>query len=137
MEMTPSKTKQYIKEALKDDHLRMAVDKATQTALHKREDKVDQIPYWEDLRLEAYAVKKDVIEHLDQYLEEFEKNCQENGIHVHWAADTEEAQKIIFDLAKEKKVKTIVKSKSLTTEEIHLNKFLIGKGIETLETDLG
>lgn len=137
MEMTPSKTKQYIKEALKDDHLRMAVDKATQTALHKREDKVDQIPYWEDLRFKAHAVKQDVIEHLDQYLEEFEKNCKQNGIHVHWAADTQEAQKIIFDLVKEKNVKTIVKSKSLTTEEIHLNKFLIDKGIETLETDLG
>ena len=137
MELTPLKTKEYIKKALKDDRLRAAVDKATQTALKKRQDKVDQIPYWEDLRYKAHSIKRDVIEHLDKYLTEFEENCKKNGIHVHWAADTNEAQQIIYNLVQEKNVKTIVKSKSLTTEEIHLNKFLIDRDIETLETDLG
>lgn len=137
MELTPLKTKEYIKKALKDDRLRAAVDKATQTALKKRQDKVDQIPYWEDLRYKAHSIKRDVIEHLDKYLTEFEENCEKNGIHVHWAADTNEAQQIIYNLVQEKNVKTIVKSKSLTTEEIHLNKFLIDRDIETLETDLG
>jgi len=137
MELVASKTKAYIKEALQDENLRHAVDKATQTALKKRADKVEQIPYWEELRHKAHAVKKEVIEHLDTYLIQFEEQCQKNGIIVHWAADTNEAQQIIFGLAKKNNVKTVVKSKSLTTEEIHLNKFLEQKNIEVLETDLG
>jgi len=137
MELSASKTKVYIKEALKDDNLRHAVDKATQTALKKRADKVAQIPYWEELRHKAHAVKRQVIEHLDEYLLTFEKSCRENGVTVHWAADTNEAQQIILKLAKENNVRNVVKSKSLTTEEIHLNKFLEKNHIEALETDLG
>ena len=137
MNLEPVKTKKYIKEALKDDRLREAVDKATQTALAKRQAKVDQMPYWQDLRHKANAIKKQVMENLDNFLVEFEENCKNNGCQVHWAIDAEEAREIILNLAKEKNVKTIVKSKSLTTEEIHLNKHLIDNGIETLETDLG
>ena len=137
MELVASKTKEYIKEALKDDNLRHAVDKATQTALKKRADKVEQIPFWEELRHKGHAVKKQVIENLDEYLIQFEQQCRENGAIVHWASDTIEAQKIIYEIVKKNNVKTVVKSKSLTTEEIHLNKFLEEKKIETLETDLG
>lgn len=137
MELSPTKIKKYIHIALKDERLKAAVDKATQTALAKRQDKVDQIPYWDDLRLKSHAIKRDVMEHLDQYLEQFEENCTKNGIKVHWAATGDEANAIILKLAQGRQVKTIVKSKSLTTEETHLNKFLIDNGIETLETDLG
>ena len=76
------------------------------------------------------------MENLGQYLETFESRCQENGIQVHWAADGEEARSIVLDIARKNGVKNIVKSKSLTTEEIHLNPALIDEGIETLETDL-
>jgi L-lactate dehydrogenase complex protein LldF len=137
MELTPTKIKKYIHTALQDDHLKAAVDKATQTALDKRQDKVDQIPYWEDLRLKAHAIKREMLENLDRYLEEFEANCIKNGIKIHWAATGDEANNIIWELVEQHNVKTIVKSKSLTTEETHLNKFLIDNGIETLETDLG
>jgi L-lactate dehydrogenase complex protein LldF len=137
MNLKASQTKSYIKQALKDEPLRAAVDKATQTAVKKRADKVEAIPYWEELRHKAHAVKRDVIEHLDDYLITFEEQAQANGIQVHWAMDTAEAQKIIYDIAQQNNVKTVVKSKSLTTEEIHLNTFLIDQNIDTLETDLG
>ena len=65
MNLEASRTKSYIKDALKDEPLRAAVDKATQTALKKRAAKVKDIPYWEELRHKAHVVKRDVMEHLD------------------------------------------------------------------------
>lgn len=137
MELSPSKTKSYLHDALQNDRLHEAVDKATQTALKKRQDKVNHIPVWEDMRWQAHAAKRDALEHLAENLELFEKNCQANGIVVHWARDAAEARDIILQLMRDKGVKNVVKSKSLTTEELHLNHFLQDNGIETLETDLG
>lgn len=137
MELTPSKMKKYIKQALKDDLMRAATKNSAETAVQSRQNVVDQIPFWEDLRLKTHAIKKEVMEHLDTYLEMFESKCSENGIHVHWAVDAREARGIIIRLAKDRGVKKIVKSKSLTTEEIQLNQSLLENGFETLETDLG
>ncbi|MBN2414900.1 iron-sulfur cluster-binding protein [bacterium] len=137
MHPTPLKVKQYIKQALHDDQLRAAVAKATATAVEKRQERANETPYWEQLRETAHACKKEVIDHLASYLEQFEKRCAGNGIVVHWAADAAEGREIIGRLARERGVKKIVKSKSLTTEEIGLNEALIGAGIETIETDLG
>jgi len=137
MKTSPLNTKFYIKNALADEQLRLAVDKATSSTLITRQAQVDLIPYWEELRHKAHSIKKEVMDNLADYLELFESRCRENSIHVHWASDSVEARKIIFDLAEKNDVKKIVKSKSLTTEEIHLNFALINHGIETLETDLG
>lgn len=137
MNLKASQTKFYIKQALKNDALRAAVDKATQTAMAKRAAIIETIPYWEELRHRAHAIKRDVIEHLDSYLQQFEQQAQANGLQVHWAMDAHEAREIIYDIAEKNNVKTVVKSKSLTTEEIHLNTFLTDHGIEVLETDLG
>ncbi len=137
MELQPRLTKHYIKDALNNERLRSAVDRATATSVQKRDEKVAEVPYWEELRHRAHSIKRQVIENLDIYLEAFETNAQKNGVHVHWAADDEKARQIIIDIAKENDVETIVKSKSLTTEEIYLNSFLIENGFETLETDLG
>ena len=87
--------------------------------------------------LPIYSIKQKVIENLDTYLQQFEAAATENGIHVHWAYDAEEARQIILELAKKNNVKHVVKSKSLTTEEIYLNTYLQKNGIEALETDLG
>jgi L-lactate dehydrogenase complex protein LldF len=137
MQASPVETKTLIKNALGNSDLRKAVAKATDSSTISRAKIVNQIPYWESLRSKAHSIKKDVIDHLDKYLEEFEWNCIKNGINIHWASDAAEARKIIIQIAKDSNVKNVVKSKSLTTEEIHLNDFLSENGIESLETDLG
>lgn len=120
-----------------DTNLRSAVRKATESTVDSRRNIINQIPYWEQLREKVYSIKKDAIENLDKYLVQFEENCVKNNINVHWALDAEEARKIIFDIAQRTNSTKIVKSKSLTTEEIYLNKFLTDSNIEVLETDLG
>lgn len=135
--VSPIHTKKYVKQALKNMNLRSAVDEATQSTVQARQAIIDQIPYWENLRIKTHAIKRDVVGNLDKYLEEFEVNCVKNGINVHWAIDALEARDIILRLAKERGVNKVVKSKSLTTEEILLNQTLLENKIETLETDLG
>jgi L-lactate dehydrogenase complex protein LldF len=137
MELRASKIKDYIRSALKDKRLQDAVMRATETALHKRAERVADIPEWESLRQLAHSAKRRVIEHLDEYLVTFESACRSNGITVHWARDASQAREVVAQIARENGVRTIVKSKSLTTEEIHVNQFLVRQGIETIETDLG
>ncbi len=81
--------------------------------------------------------KWEAIEHLDQYLLEFEKKITARGAKVIWASDTEEALAAIGEICARNNCKTVVKSKSMVTEEIHLNDFLEKQGIESVETDLG
>ena len=109
----------------------------TDSSISTRKTVVREIPYWEFLRFKTHSIKKDVIENLDIYLEKFESNCIKNGIHIHWATDAAEARQIVLDIAQKNNVETVVKSKSLTTEEIHLNDFLEQQNIEALETDMG
>ena len=90
-----------------------------------------------DARERAKNTKWEAIEHLDQYLLEFEKKITARGARVVWAEDTAQALAEIGKICKEKQCKTLVKSKSMVTEEIHLNDFLEKNGIESVETDLG
>lgn len=88
-------------------------------------------------RERAKNVKWRAIETLDQQLEDFESNLTRRGGRVIWAADSDEACAEILKICKEKNCRTIVKSKSMVTEEIHLNSFLEKNNIESVETDLG
>jgi L-lactate dehydrogenase complex protein LldF len=88
-------------------------------------------------RERAKNAKWRAIENLDKYLEHFEKQISARGAKVLWAEDAEQALAEIGKICKEKNCKTLVKSKSMVTEEIHLNKFLENNGIESVETDLG
>ena len=85
----------------------------------------------------AKITKWKAIEHLDQYLEAFEKKITARGAKVLWAQDADEALSYIGSICKQKHCKKVVKSKSMVTEEIHLNHYLGGLGIESVETDLG
>ncbi|MEP6927436.1 MAG: LUD domain-containing protein, partial [Ginsengibacter sp.] len=85
----------------------------------------------------AKNTKWKALETLDQQLEEFEMNFTKRGGKVIWAQDSQEALDEILIICKEKNCKTIVKSKSMVTEEIHLNHFLEKNNIESVETDLG
>lgn len=90
-----------------------------------------------DTRMQAKNIKREAIEHLDKYLEEFEKHITARGARVIWAEDAAQALAAIGKICKEKNCTTLVKSKSMVTEEIHLNTFLEKQGIESIETDLG
>lgn len=88
-------------------------------------------------RERAKNIKWEAIEHLDKYLLEFEQKITARGATVIWANDSAEALEAIGKICKERACKTLVKSKSMVTEEIHLNDFLEANGIESVETDLG
>jgi len=92
---------------------------------------------WENARAHAAAIKWETINHLDRYLEQFERNVLANGGHVFWAETAEDARQHVLALARRHGVQKVVKSKSMTTEEIHLNDALETAGIKTIETDLG
>ena len=88
-------------------------------------------------RIKASEIKRHTLANLPKYLEEFEKNCIQNGITVLWAQTAADAIQFIINILQEHKVTSVVKSKSMTTEEIELNHELEKIGIESVETDLG
>ncbi|MCE1200496.1 MAG: lactate utilization protein [Bacteroidia bacterium] len=91
----------------------------------------------QQLRQKAYSTKFKALHLLDQYLVEFEANFQRKGGKVIWACTAEDALKEIIGLLEKERIEMVVKSKSMTTEEIHLNEFLEKKKIAVHETDLG
>ncbi|CDS92074.1 MULTISPECIES: LutB/LldF family L-lactate oxidation iron-sulfur protein [Sphingobacterium] len=91
----------------------------------------------ENSRLEANLTKWRAIENLDQYLLEFESKFIARGGKVIWANDAAEARQEIWKIMERNNAKSVIKSKSMATEEIELNHFLENKGIEALESDLG
>jgi L-lactate dehydrogenase complex protein LldF len=103
----------------------------------KRDKAAHQIPDWELLRETASQIKNNVLSDINNYLIEFEANALKNGIIVHWAADGEEHNKIVYSIIEKHGVKQMVKSKSMLTEECHLNDYLAKKGIDVIDTDLG
>jgi L-lactate dehydrogenase complex protein LldF len=103
----------------------------------KRNAAFASLPDGEALRDRARAIKEDAIRNLDRYLIQLEESVARAGGKVHWAVDGHEACSIILDLARKNGVTSVVKSKSMVTEEIELNEALEEHGIEALETDLG
>lgn len=96
-----------------------------------------QFDDFETARQRASTLKWKVMENLDKYLIEFESNFIKRGGKVIWAQDADEAIAELIRIMKNAKAKTVVKAKSMTTEEIHVNEALTAEGIESLETDLG
>ena len=112
-------------------------DQALWFVREKRDRASKSIPEWEQLREFANQIKTHTMANLDKYLLEFEKNATKKGVTVHFAIDAKEHNEIVYRLLKEKNVKKLVKSKSMLTEECHLNPFLEERGIEVIDTDLG
>ena len=92
---------------------------------------------WRAARAAASTIKHEAVNHLDRYLEEFERKFTARGGKVFWASNSEQARDYILQLAKERNVRAIVKSKAMTGEEIHLNQALEGAGYGVVESDLG
>ena len=109
----------------------------------KRDKAAFQLPEWEELREAGSQIKNHVLSNLDILLEEFEAKAQKNGIKVHWAIDAAEHNQIVLDIIKKNTPPLgmgglqMVKSKSMLTEECHLNDFLVKNGVDVIDTDLG
>ncbi len=127
---------QAAKTALSNSQLRRNLGKATTTIRAKRAAVVSELPDWEALRSAGSSIKARTMRHLDEYLLQLETAVEHAGGQVHWARDAAEANRIITELVQETGADQVVKVKSLTTDEIHLNKALEAAGIRAIETDL-
>lgn len=103
----------------------------------KRDKAVYATPEFQELRQLASDIKDHTLSRLDFYLQQFEENARRNGVHVHWAADATEHNAIVLGLLRQHGATRVVKSKSMLTEECHLNPHLLANGIEVIDTDLG
>jgi L-lactate dehydrogenase complex protein LldF len=130
---------QKIHSTLADANLQLAIYTATGRLKEKRIENVasDVLPDYQELRSQAHEIKKHAIENLDFYLEEFERNVEARGGKVVYCKDGSDVADFVLQLAKEKGAHLIVKSKSMTTEEIDLNERVEHHGMEAVETDLG
>src|SRR6185295_14556342 len=128
---------QNAREALSDPQLRTALQKLARTFGDRRQAVLDSVDDWEDLREKARAIKDETLAHLDKYLEAFADNAERAGAKLHWAHDASEACGIVLRLLNERNATKVVKSKSMATEEIHLNEALEKAGLSPIETDLG
>lgn len=136
-QLSPARFNEQAGDALKDAELQRALSHMRVGFIQKRLAAAAKLPEFEDLRDQGVAIKDHVIAHLDLYLEAFEKKVIENGGHVHWAKDEEEARQIVLKICRDADAKTVTKGKSMIGEEMHLNPFLEANGIEPIETDLG
>jgi len=112
-------------------------DQALWFVRSKRDKAASTLPEWEELRERASQIKQYTMSHLADLLEQFERNATKTGATVHWAKDAAEHNRIVLKLLKDHRVKKLVKSKSMLTEECHLNPHLEAHGIEVIDTDLG
>ena len=103
----------------------------------KRDAQVHGIAEWEELRDLASSIKEHTLTQLDTYLEQFEAAAKANGVTVHWAADGAEHNRIVLGILRDAGAKTLIKSKSMLTEECGMREFLDESGIVVTETDLG
>src|SRR5579859_1760718 len=126
-----------VQQALADPPLQAALVRLTGTLLAGNRRGFAALADSDKLRDHAKQIKEHTLAHLDHYLEQLEASVRRVGGQVHWAADAEEARQILVAIARQTNCKRAVKSKSMTSEEIHLNPALEAAGIEVTETDFG
>lgn len=136
-QLTSETFDQNARAAIQDPVLHGALRHLAENFGERRKNAIASVDDWEGLRDRARATKDEVLLHLDTYLDQFAANAADAGAVVHWARDASEACGIVLNLIKDRGATNVVKSKSMVTEEIHLNKALEAEGIEPVETDLG
>ncbi len=136
MEILPG-FEQRVGQALGDAHLRVALDRATSQLQSRRLLALATLDDSMAARAAARAARLNAVSHLADYLQRFEAQLSANGAYVHWAETPADANRIIADIAKQTACRRAVKSKSMVSEETHLNDALEAEGIEVVETDLG
>ena len=125
--------------AINDPDLQTAVSFGTNSGFTKRQAAMfaDGETHGQAMRQQAAAIKRHALNNLPDLLEQAEANMQANGIQVLWALDAAEANQHVLEIARRHEVRSVVKSKSMVTEEIGLNHVLEAASIDVLETDLG
>ncbi|MFC3285826.1 LutB/LldF family L-lactate oxidation iron-sulfur protein [Litchfieldella rifensis] len=133
---TPEAFHRQAHDALGDPQIRHNFRKAMDGLMAKRREVFSD---WdlEALRELGANIRLRALARLPDLLEQLEANCQANGIRVHWAEDGEQACRIIRELCEARGAKSVIKGKSMVSEEMHLNAYLEAAGIEALESDLG
>src|SRR6266540_192625 len=140
-----------IRTSLANPTLQLALDANAERRVKGRIQALATLPNWQEKRQQAHAIRAEVIEHLEEYLEQFIRKAKENGIIVHRAKDAAEAIKIILEITEsnvsrrwgstdDRSRRTpllVAKSKSMVTEEVNLNHALEAEGLRVVETDLG
>jgi len=137
MRVTSSEFKRRAPGKLADDNLQAALRKLQGNFVRGRAERVAELDRFPEIRDAAAAIRERAIADLDVYLEQFERQATANGTIVHWADTTEEANRIVCEIAARHGVRKAVKSKSMVSEECALNDALEAAGIEVVETDLG
>lgn len=137
MEQTSHTFKDNARKALRDDQLQRALGNVQTGFIGKRAEARSALPEFDQLRDQARDIKNHSLQHLDLYLEEYERKVTDAGGHVHWAVNAAEAREIISELCLRAGAKTVTKGKSMVAEEIALNEHLEAKGLQVVETDLG
>ena len=137
MEPTSYTFKENARHALQDKQLQKALGNVDQGFVVERAKARQDLPEFDQLRDQARDIKNHTLEYLDLYLEEYERKVIETGGHVHWTANANDACNVIEGICKKADVKTVIKSKSMVSEEMGINEVLEQNGIEPVETDLG
>ena len=135
--IVPTPLRQRATQALGDRFLHEALDIATTKFITLRREAFGDFPEGERLRDRARAIKEATLQRLDEHLEKLVANVERLGGHVHFATTAEEARDVVLDIARRTGARMAVKSKSMATEEIHLNDALEAIGVTPVETDLG
>src|SRR5688572_6603432 len=137
MQLTSNRFKTTARAKLGDANLQAALTKLQSNFVKGRAQRVAELENFDAIRDHAAAIRQRALDHLDTYLEEFERNATARGAVVHWAETTEDANAIVCELARKYGVKKVAKSKSMVSEECALNDALEAAGLEVIETDLG
>ena len=122
--------------ALKDDFLRAAVRFTTTRLKTNKLNVTEALGNWEEWRERGEEIRSHTISHLDYYLKQFVNQVRNAGGYVYFAEDANEATSIALNIAKEKEAKLAVKSKSMVSEEIHINKHLEEQNNELVSLEI-
>jgi L-lactate dehydrogenase complex protein LldF len=137
MQVTSSQFKQAASRKLNDPALQKALHNARGRFVVARAVSIRELDNFEQIRDAAAGIRDHALEYLDLYLEQWEENAAAAGTIVHWAQSHEEVNRLVLQIARDRKVAKIIKSKSMLGEETGLNEYLARGGIEVVETDLG
>jgi len=126
-----------VRSALGNERLHVALGRATEALRSRRSAALGSLEGFDEVRDLARKIKMELLADLSTHLQRFEERLVANGVTVHWAETGADANRIVAEIAKGHGVRRIVKSKSMATEETHLNHALQREGMEVVETDLG